>query len=184
MERPLQIVFRQMETSPALEARIREKVAMLERLAPRLTGCRVVVEKVQRRHRRGDHYRVAIDLAMPSQELAVTHTGPEDQAHEDVYVALRDAFDAAARRLQDRVREMRGKTKHHGAPLTGRVLRLFPEEGYGFVATEAGEVYVHRNSVLDDGFDRLRVGSEVSLEVAEDESAHGWQATTVRRLGD
>ena len=68
-------------------------------------------------------------------------------------------------------------------PLTGRIVRLFPAEGYGFVETTAGDVYFHRNSVADGGFDRLALGGEVRLEVAENESPDGWQATTVQATG-
>ncbi|TVQ35001.1 MAG: HPF/RaiA family ribosome-associated protein [Geminicoccaceae bacterium] len=181
MQKPLEIVFRHMAPSPALEARVREKVEGLERFAPRIIGCRVVVEREQRRHRKGDLFRVGVDVTVPGHEIAVTRTGPQNQAHEDVYVALRDAFDATVRRLQDAVRQVRGRVKHHEAPLTGKVVRLFAD--YGFVETAAGDVYFHQNAVANDGFAKLEVGTEVRLEVAEDESPHGWQATTVAATG-
>jgi ribosomal subunit interface protein len=183
MQKPLEIRFQQMDPSPAVEARIREKAADLERFSDRITSCRVVVEQEHRHHHKGNLFRVRLDIGMPGKEVAVTRTGPQDHAHEDVYVAIRDAFDAAVRRLEDRVRVRRGKVKQHEAPLLGRVVRLFADDGFGFVETEAGEVYFHRNSVVDDGFDRLEVGAEVRLTVAESESPEGWQATTVQPLG-
>ena len=109
----LEIRFHQMDPSPAVEARIREKAAELERFSDRITGCRVVVEKEHRHHHKGNLFRVRIEIDAPGKELAVTRTGPRDHAHEDVYVAIRDAFGAAARRLEDRVRERGGKVKAH-----------------------------------------------------------------------
>ena len=76
-----------------------------------------------------------------------------------------------------------GIVKQREEPFTGRIVRLFPEEGYGFVETVAGDVYFHKNSVVDGSFDRLEIGEEVRLEVAEDESPEGWQATTVQSTG-
>ena len=183
MQRPLEIRFRQMEPSPAIEARIREKAAALERFSDRITGCRVIVEKEHRHHHKGNLFRVRIEIDVPGKELAVTHTGPRDHAHEDVYVAIRDAFNAAVRRLEDRVRERSGKVKAHEVPLHGTVRMVDREGGFGFVETAEGEVYFHRNSVVEGEFDTIEAGSEVRLEVAERESAEGWQATTVHLIG-
>ena len=180
---PLEIRFHQMDPSPAIEARIREKAADLERFADRITSCRVTVEHDHGRHHKGNLFRVRIALGMPGKELTVTHTGPKDHAHEDVYVAIRDAFDAAVRRLEDRVRTRRGEVKTHEVPLHGTVRAIDHEGGFGFVDTAAGEVYFHRNSVVEGDFAALHPGSDVRLEVAERESVEGWQAATVRVIG-
>ena len=183
MQEPLIVQFRQMDSSPAVEVRIREKVAALERFHPRITRCRVVVEKTQRRHHQGDLFRVRIDLSVPGREIMVDRTGPKDHAHEDVYVAIRDAFAAATRKLEDAAREMRGHVKIHAVPTHGEVVRLFSEDGHGFILTSDGhEVYFHRNAVLDD-IGQLKVGSKVRVEISEKEGAEGYQASTVRRLG-
>jgi ribosomal subunit interface protein len=183
MQRPLEIRFRHMDPSPALEARIREKAAVLERFSERITGCRVIVEKEHGHRRKGNLFRVRIEIDAPGKELAVTHTGPKDHAHEDVYVALRDAFNAVVRRLQDHVRVRGGKVKAHEAPLYGTVRLVDHEGGFGFVETADGDVYFHRNSVVQGEFDAIEPGAEVRLEVAERESGEGWQATTVRPVG-
>jgi ribosomal subunit interface protein len=183
MQRPLEIRFRQMEPSPAIEARIRKKAAALERFSDRITGCRVVVEKDHRHHQHGNLFRVRIEIDAPGKALAVTHTGPRDHAHEDVYVAIRDAFNAAVRRLEDHVRERGGRVKVHEVPLHGTVRMVDRDGGFGFVETPEGEVYFHRNSVAEDRFDDLEPGSEVRLEVAERESDEGWQATTLHLIG-
>lgn len=183
MQKPLEIRFQQMDSSPAVEARIRERVAALERVAPRLTSCRVVVEKEDRHQTKGNLYRVRLDIGMPGKEIAVSRAGPQDHAHEDVYVAIRDAFAAAQRQLKEQSRIVAGIVKQREVPFTGRISRLFADEGYGFIETTAGDVYFHKNSVVDGGFARLEVGGEVRLEVAEDESPVGWQATTVQPTG-
>jgi ribosomal subunit interface protein len=183
MQRPLEIRFRQMASSPAIEARIREKAAELERFSERITGCRVTVEKEHRHHHKGNLFRVRIEIDAPGKELAVTHTGPRDHAHEDVYVAIRDAFNAAVRRLEDHVRERGGNVKVHEVPLHGTVRMVDREGGFGFVETAQGEVYFHRNSVVEGEFTDIEPGSRVRLEVAERESDQGWQATTVRLIG-
>jgi ribosomal subunit interface protein len=182
MQRPLEIRFRQMDASPAIEARIREKAAELERFSERITGCRVSVEKDHRHHHKGNLFRVRVEIDAPGKELAVTHSGRRDHAHEDVYVAIRDAFRAAVRQLEDHVRERAGKVKAHEVPLHGIVRMVDREGGFGFVDTAQGEVYFHRNSVVG-GFDAIEPGSPVRLEVAERESEQGWQATTVRATG-
>jgi ribosomal subunit interface protein len=185
MEIPLQVAFRNMDPSAAVETDVREKVGRLERLYDRITGCRVVIEAPHRHHRKGKLYDVRIDITVPGEAIAVRRSGPENQAHEDVYVAVSDAFAAAARRLQDHVRKATGHVKTHAAPLHGTVVRLFRDDGYGFIDTaEGGEVYFHRNSVVDGSFDGLDVGDEVRFVVADAaESAHGEQASTVKPVG-
>ncbi len=74
--------------------------------------------------------------------------------------------------------------KSHETPNHGRVVKLFPEEGYGFIETASGEeVYFHRNSVVNEHFGKLKEGDEVRVEFAVDESEKGPQATTVKPIG-
>lgn len=115
MQIPLQISFRNMDPSPAVEERIRKKAAKLERFNDRIIGCSVVVE-APHRHHKGKLYNVRVDVSVPGKEVVVDRAKPVDHAHEDVYVAIRDAFDAAVRRLEDQVRRMRGNVKSHAAP--------------------------------------------------------------------
>lgn len=182
MELPLQITFRDIGSSPAIEAAIRERASRLDRFHPHITGCHVTVEARHHHHHKGRLYNVRIDMTIPGGEIVATHEHPRDHAHEDVYVAIRDAFDAIRRQLEDRVRVKRSHVKSHAAPLHGWVVRLFPD--YGFIeAKEVGEIYFHKNSMVEQGFARLEVGHEVIVSVAEGESANGWQASTVRPVG-
>jgi ribosomal subunit interface protein len=115
MQIPLQISFRNMDPSPAVEDRIRKKAAKLERFHDRIVGCSVVVEAPHRHQHKGKLYTVHLDISVPGKDIIVDRAGPIDQAHEDVYVAIRDAFAAAARQLEDHSRRMRGDVKTHTA---------------------------------------------------------------------
>jgi cold shock CspA family protein/ribosome-associated translation inhibitor RaiA len=182
MQIPLQISFHGMDPSPQVEARIREKVAKLEHFHDRIVGCKVVVEAPHRHHHKGKLYNIRIDISVPGKDVFVGHTGPQNHAHEDINVAIRDAFNAAGRLLEDHVRRMRGDVKSHAAPEHGKVVSLFSD--YGFAETPDGqEVYFHKNSVVDGAFDKLEVGSEVRLAIAESEGVEGAQASTVTPIG-
>lgn len=113
MQIPLQITFRNMDPSPAVEERIRKKAAKLERFHDRIIGCTVVVEAPHRHQHKGKLYSVRVDISVPGTDVVVDRAKPADHAHEDVYVAIRDAFDAAVRRLEDQTRKMRGDVKTH-----------------------------------------------------------------------
>lgn len=112
----LQINFRDVPATDAIEAKVRERAARLERYHDHIIGCRVMIDAPHRRHHRGNLYHVSIDLTVPGGELVVTREPPEHHAHEDLYVAIRDAFDAAQRRLEDHARRQRGAVKAHEPP--------------------------------------------------------------------
>jgi ribosomal subunit interface protein len=113
---PLQITFRQMEPSPALETRIRELATKLDRFSAHIVRCQIVVEPPAHRQRRGFLYDFRIDIKLPDGEIAIRHAHPANQAHQDPYVALRDAFRAARRQLEDYERKRRGDVKRHSQP--------------------------------------------------------------------
>lgn len=110
---PLRIVFKGMDPSEAVTARIEERVAKLGRLFDRATKCRVTVEAPHRSQSTGKMFVVHLDITVPGEELAVSRSHRKDHAHEDVYLAIRDAFNAAGRRLQDHARRKRGDVKTH-----------------------------------------------------------------------
>lgn len=101
MKTPLQITFRDMEASAALEIHIREKAQKLEQVFAGIVSCRVVVEQDARHQHQGKLFNVRIDLGVPGKEIVV-----DRQPDEDVYVALRDAFDAGKRQLEDYARQL------------------------------------------------------------------------------
>jgi cold shock CspA family protein len=107
-----------------------------------------------------------------------------ERSHEDVYVAIRDAFDTTRRLLEDHVREGRGQVKLHAVPDHGRIARLLPEQNCGFILSADGnEIYFHRNSVTNGAFENLTVGDEVRFVAQHSQSAEGPQASTVVPLG-
>lgn len=96
----------------------------------------------------------------------------------NILLAIRDAFDAARRKLQDYARRERGVVKVHEGSPHGRVSKVFPEEGFGFLETHDGrEIYFHEHSVLESGFAGLKVGTEVHF--VEEAGEKGPQASTV-----
>ena len=125
MQVPLQITTRGLEHSDALETHIREKAKKLDAFFDHITSCRVVVELPHKHHQQGNQYKVRIDIGVPGSEIAINR----DHA-EDVYVALRDAFNAAGRRVEDYVRKLRGDVKMHESkqPRTMKRVRRETEE--------------------------------------------------------
>jgi cold shock CspA family protein len=102
--------------------------------------------------------------------------------HEHALVAIKHAFDAAVRQVEDAMRDLRGQVKEHQPENHGRVTKFLAGEDYGFIETpDGGEVYFHRNSVLGGAFDRLSVGCDVRF--VEEVGAKGSQASTVRLVG-
>jgi cold shock CspA family protein len=183
METPVQVTFRNIPVSDAVEAECWEEVKKLERYHDRIVSCRVVLEEPHRRHHRGNLYAVKLVITVPGKELVVNREPPpEHQADKDIFVAIREAFDTARRLLEEHARRQRGFVKAHHGPPHGRVGRLFASEGYGYIETLDGrEVYFHRNSVVNGGFDGLREGDEVRF--VEEAGEEGPQASTVSVVG-
>jgi ribosomal subunit interface protein len=181
MKIPVQVTFSNMTPSDAVRTRVEELAAKLERFHDRIMGCRVVVRAPNRRQSKGRLYHVSIDLTVPGHEIAINRDPPQHQAHEDVYVAIRDAFEAAARRLEDITRKQRGDVKMHNVEPHGKIARLFPDRSYGFIEDQGlGEIYFHANSVAGEGFGKLKVGTAVRYHAEPGDK--GLQATIVKPL--
>ena len=115
MEQQVQVTFQDIEPSDSVESLIREKVAKLEEFHGRIISCRVAVSQPRARGRNGHLHKVRIDLTIPGgKEIVVSRDPGHDHSHENVLVAIRDAFDAAVRQLEDHVRRLRGDVKSHG----------------------------------------------------------------------
>lgn len=184
MQKPLQITFQGLPPSPALKWRIRRKVRKLERFYDRIISCQVVVERPPAHRHKGGTYEVRIHLEVPGGHIDVTREPGLNQAHEDIRVALRDAFARATRLLEDYARRQRGEVKRHAVPPHGRVISLFPEKDGGFLESSGGlQVYFHRNAVVDGGYDGLEVGDEVRFVLAPEPGEEGPQASTVHPVG-
>jgi ribosomal subunit interface protein len=103
-----QITFRDMQPSAAIEYAIRERLTRLENFHDRITSCRVVVQAPHRHGQKGRIYRIAIDIDVPGGNVVVNREPGQNHAHEDIHVAIRDAFSAAQRQLEDHVRKASG----------------------------------------------------------------------------
>ena len=124
--RPVQISFRNMAVSSALEQEVRERVEWLDSFHPRIVGCRVVLQAPHRHRHRPLHLR--IELSLPGEDVVIEHEPPLDatarsasrprpdgDGHQDAYVVIHEAFDLARRRLEDVVRRQRGDIKTQAA---------------------------------------------------------------------
>ncbi|MBI4525694.1 MAG: HPF/RaiA family ribosome-associated protein [Deltaproteobacteria bacterium] len=206
MNIPIKITFRNMPPSEAIESSIRDKAVKLDTFYEKIMSCRVMLEAPHRYHRKGKVFRVRIDMTVPGGELvvnrapkriigtplhrlkepdadlAVDRQPSKPDAHEDIYVAIRDAFDAARRKLQDYARRQRGQLKIHEPMAHARVSKLLSNEGFGFLETADGrEIYFHENSVLNEDFDRMKENMEVQF--TEEQGEKGPQASSVRVIG-
>ena len=182
MKIPLQITFQDISPSDAVEAKVREAAAKLEKFYPDIMSCRAVVSSPAEAAAKGKHYHVRLDVSVPGKELVVNREPGDRDAHVDIFVSIRDAFNAMERILRDHSRQKQGMIKQDVTAPHGRVSKLFPEEGYGFIETTVGgEIYFHRNSVLNNGFSKLKAGTEVRY--AEEEGEKGPQASTVEIIG-
>ncbi len=178
MQIPLEITFDNLERSPAMEARVRDLVTQLEKVGPQIIRCHVTIEAPHKHHRQGNLFHVSLRITVPGREIAVSHDHQADHAREDPYVALRDAFRAARRQLQDHVREQRGDVKTHVEQPHGRISELDRERSCGRIETSDGRmIYFHRNSVLGGSFDKLDIGTRVRF--VEESGEQGPQASTV-----
>lgn len=129
---PLQITFRHMQPSPALEARARELAGRLDRFYDAITSCRVVVSTAPAHRRKGGPFSVKIDATLPGGEVFACSEHASTGAHADAYVALRDAFEDLRRQIADYGRRQRGEVKHHASAVrVGRIAELAAEGGFG-----------------------------------------------------
>lgn len=182
MQLPLEIMFHNIDPSPSMEAEIRRRARTLERFAADIVSCRVTVEAPHKHHRQGRLFRVMVDVHLPGSEIVVNRAPSEHHAHEDVYVAIRDAFRAARRQVQDAVRKRRGDIKTHEVPPHGTISVINPDADYGWIRTSEGrEVYFHRNSIIGANFDHLKIGDEVRF--SEEPGDRGPQASSVQPIG-
>jgi cold shock CspA family protein/ribosome-associated translation inhibitor RaiA len=183
MQTPVEMEFQDTVVSPQHQDMISRQLEKIEQRFGRVTAGRIIVKGPGSRHQMGGLYDINIRLALPNgREVNVGRTATADERHSDLSFAINDAFKRARRQLQDHARRMEGAVKlHEGLPV-GSVVRIDPDGEFGFLRSDdGGEIYFHRNSVLDGGFSELSVGSRVVFvpEIGE----KGPQASTVKLLG-
>jgi ribosome-associated translation inhibitor RaiA len=107
MQIPVHVAFHNLDRSDAVDAAVRAEAEKLEKFFDRITACRVAVEAPHRGQHKGKLYRVRVDLVVPGAELTTARSPSAHTAHADIHVAVRDAFQAARRQLQDHARRRR-----------------------------------------------------------------------------
>jgi putative sigma-54 modulation protein len=100
MTTPVEVHFHGIEKSDAIEQRVRAKVAKLAKHFGRMTSCRVGIEATQRTAQKPKVYQIVIEIGMPSRSpIVVRHERTGSNAHEELGLAIRDAFEAALRKV-------------------------------------------------------------------------------------
>jgi cold shock CspA family protein/ribosome-associated translation inhibitor RaiA len=174
MKIPLRVESRNVVLQPGITRRIERKAAKLEQAFDRIIDCRVAVDGPGAQ-RKGAEFNVRLDVSVPGNIIVVDRCRSTNLA-----VAIRQAFDAARRKLDEFSRIRRNDVKHHREPASGHIGRIFPDRGFGFIHLADGrEVYFHQNSVADGGFVDLNVGDRVRFTEAEGDK--GPQASAVSR---
>jgi len=121
MHNSLQITFRNLDRSSAVEEKIRDRALKLDRYFSDIQSCDVAVSLLHKHHHQGNRYHVRVAVTVPGDELIASRQPDENHAYTDVYVAMRDAFDTMERLLEDYVRRLRREVKTHEPPARGRV---------------------------------------------------------------
>lgn len=172
------IVFRGVKASDAVEGRIRERAARLQRLDPSITGCHVVVHAPHQRQRHGNVFDVRLHAQFPGGAIEVG--GTRTRGHADLYAAITDTFDAAERRLLGKLRRQEHRA-NRDVPMLGRITELAPVAGYGFIQSADGyDVYFNHRSVIGRRFGELAVGDAVQVAFHDSDLGLAPKATSVR----
>lgn len=107
MEMTLQVIFRNMPHSASVGSRIRHCAERLERFCDAISGCRVALEAGHHDHRAHNPFQVRVEVFVPGEKLVVNHEPDAHHAQVDVFVTIREAFDAMRRQLEDYARSRR-----------------------------------------------------------------------------
>ncbi len=173
---PVQITVRDMPSSPALEDHLRKKANKLNQYYDRINSCKIVIHIPQKHKHQGKLFSVSIDLSVPGKELVVNR-----KLDEDVYIAIRDAFQAVQRQLETYICKRRGDVKTHELLMQGFVKKLFDDQGYGFIqGPEGSEYYFSPTNVANPSFAQLELGDIVQFVGVP--QSEGMQAHRITRV--
>ena len=166
---PFQITFLDFAESDPVWLAVQKRIEKLEQFFDRIVRCEVAISSPHR-HRHTDRlYHIQIHIFLPGDDIIITRKPVKNEAHRDIYVAIRDSFNAAERLLREKVRIIRDKSKAHQAiahqpqgQFIGKISKLFFNDGYGFLMTNDGrEFYFDQNSIINKKFAVLKIGQKV-----------------------
>jgi len=181
MQIPLEISFRDVPKTEAIENLIRDKVKKLEKICDHITGCRVAVERPHNYVKTGSQFRIRLNITVPpGHEVVISKEPGNNDMNDSLTTVIRNAFSAARKQLQKLTAIQRRETKTHPEQEVRAIIsKIYPEEGYGFLRTINGrEIYFHKNSLLNEEFDNLKEGRGVRF--FEEDGEKGPQASTVQ----
>ncbi len=173
---PVQITIRDLPASAVLESLIRKRASKLQQFCNRISSCRIVLEHQKNNQHRGKLYNIRIDVTVPGKEMVTTR-----KMDEDIYIAIRDSFKAIERQLEEHSRKRHGRIKTHTDTLRGVVVRVFPQQDYGFIeGIDGHEYYFSLTNVNNLNFNQLLIGDLV--EFISESMSDGRQAHHVLKL--
>jgi ribosomal subunit interface protein len=175
---PLDVTLRDVENTEAIDASIKKRAEKLHQYYDRITFCKVAVAALQKNQHQGKLFQVNIELNVPGKMMVANR---HSHRNEDLYVAIRDSFNAIKRQLEEHIHKLREDNKTpHTLPLNGTIVRLF--DYYGFIEDMDGnEYYFHEDNVLQPEFSHLIVGN--SVKFLGSASGEAWQAHHVTSGG-
>lgn len=154
----------------------------LEKIYKPIMSCNVIISHPHHKKHKGGIYHVKIRLHMAGGDIIIDRESENNHAHEDVYVAIRDAFDSAKRKLEDFTRVREGRVKEKAIPQHARIIRILDIEDCGFILDQNNrEIYFHRNALLNGKFEDLKVGQEVRY--SESMGEKGPQVSSMQLVG-
>lgn len=183
MRIPLEISFHGISRSESLEQLIQNNAEKLERVCDRLISCRVGVKLDQKSSSTLNPFRIRVEMRTPpGHTLVVTNTSGTKEATEDLPTSINNTFKAAHRKLKRLVEKQQDRQQNHpGQEISGIIIKIFFEEGYGFLRSlEGEEIYFHRNSIVNDEFEQLEPGTGVNYTAEVGDK--GLQASSVQIL--
>jgi cold shock CspA family protein/ribosome-associated translation inhibitor RaiA len=161
MQVPLEISIRDIEDRSWIENDVREQAHRLERFSDAIISCRVEVAQDNKQPRSGSPYRVRLEVSVPHKKHLIVKR-EHSQEGVGLKTMIHDAFHAMERQVKEAAQRRRYDVKNHDEEPRAFIVRLFPEQDYGFIKSPEGEeFYFHRHAVLHDDYDRLEVGTEV-----------------------
>ncbi|MGE5300347.1 MAG: HPF/RaiA family ribosome-associated protein, partial [Acidobacteriota bacterium] len=134
MQVPLKVTYKNLQPQykESIEGEVNTLAEKIEKFFPAIVSCRVVVEMPHKRHQDGNLFRATITLNVPRKQIVASREHPLHQANENIYVAVRHAFDDAARQLEEYSFKLAREVKAHDLLPHGVVTKIFRNEGYGF----------------------------------------------------